>query len=582
MSMRIAYSAATSSLMTVQAQMSVAANNIANADTDGYTRKVATLSATNTGTYGTGVTVSSISSTASASMIKAVVKASSNLGKAEAVASYMDSLGTAMGTINTDGTTGSSLSSVLDDLKSALSSLSDTPESATLSTQALTAIDDVAAQLRSTSASIQDLRLQADNDISAAVDTVNAALTVIDDLNDQIVTAKSMGLDTSGLEDQRYTALQTVSENMEVSYFTDSTGAMKVYTDNGTPLVDSQVHKLSFIASGNVASTSTYPGALSGITVGGVDITSQISSGTIGGLLQVRDEDLPAVQAELDELATSLMTSLNEVYNTGTSVPAPNSLTGSATFSGTDSLSASGSVRIAVLDDDGTVQSYTDLDLSSYSTVDDLVSALDGLSGVSASLDADGHLVLSADDSAMGISIGALDSSVGASGTNMSAYFGMNDLLTGTNASTIQVSSSLMNGTMAFATGALSDSATLSAGDIGVASGDGSVALALVSALDGDSSFDAAGNLSASSMSFSSYASTILSDVSASVDTSQSELSSAETRYSTQSSALSSQSGVNLDEENAMITQLENAYSTAASLIEILNSMFDDLLAAVK
>lgn len=582
MSMRIAYSAANSALMTIQSQMSVSSNNIANADTDGYTRKVANLTATNSGSYGTGVTVSSVTSTASSSMIKSVVKASSTLGSAEVAASYMSSLGDAMGTIDSDGTTGSSLSSMIDDLESSLRSLADTPESDTLVAQVLGAVDDAASQLRTTSASVQQLRTQADSDIDAAVDTVNSALNTIDSLNEQIVSGQARGLDTSSLEDQRYTALQSISENMEVSYFTDSNGAMKVYTDNGIPLVDSQVHELSFNAAGTLNSGVSYPTNLSGITVGGIDITSNINSGAIGGLLQLRDEDLPAVQDELDQLATSLMTALNSVSNTGTSLPAPNSLTGTATVSGTDAVDGSGTVRVAVLNSDGEVDEYQDFDLSSYSTVDDLIADIDGMGGISASLDSDGHLVISADDTDMGVSIGAMDGTMGTDSENMSMFFGLNDLLTGTGASDISLSSLIAEDSSAFAVGALSDSSTLTVGEIGVAAGDGSVATALADALSGETSFDAAGNMSAMTTSLSSYASGILSDVSSSVDSSESELASAETRYTTQSEALSSQSGVNLDEENALISQLENAYATAASLIEALNSMFDDLLSAVQ
>lgn len=582
MSMRIAYSAANSALMTIQSQMSVSSNNIANADTDGYTRKVANLTATNSGSYGTGVTVSSVTSTASSSMVKSVVKASSTLGSAEVAASYMSSLGDAMGTIDSDGTTGSSLSSMIDDLESSLRSLADTPESDTLVAQVLGAVDDAASQLRTTSASVQQLRSQADSDIDAAVDTVNSALNTIDSLNEQIVSGQARGLDTSSLEDQRYTALQSISENMEVSYFTDSNGAMKVYTDNGIPLVDSQVHELSFNAAGTLNSGVSYPTNLSGITVGSIDITSNINSGAIGGLLQLRDEDLPAVQDELDQLATSLMTALNSVSNTGTALPAPNSLTGTATVSGTDAVDGSGTVRVAVLNSDGEVDEYQDFDLSSYSTVDDLIADIDGMGGISASLDSDGHLVISADDTDMGVSIGAMDGTMGTDSENMSMFFGLNDLLTGTGASDISLSSLIAEDSSAFAVGALSDSSTLTVGEIGVAAGDGSVATALADALSGETTFDAAGNMSAMTTSLSSYASGILSDVSSSVDSSESELASAETRYTTQSEALSSQSGVNLDEENALISQLENAYATAASLIEALNSMFDDLLSAVQ
>ncbi len=582
MSLRVAFNAATSSLLTVQTQMSVTAQNISNADTKGYSRKVANLSATSSAGYGTGVTVNSISSTADASLIKSAMAAASALGAATQVASYMDSLGSLMGTIDTDGTSGDSLSSALDDLQQALTSLADTPESQTLANQLISTLDDLSAQLRSTSSDIQSLRKQADSDIGAAVDTVNTALHTVDDLNDQIVQMKARGQDTSDLEDQRATALGTIAEQMEISYFTDSSGAMQIYTDGGSALLTtSTVHELSFDSAGSVTASSTYPGTLSGITVDGVDITSQIDRGAIGGLLQVRDEDLVAVQDELDQLASALIDSFNAIYNTGTASPPPNSLTGSASVSGTDALSGTGTVRIALLDDDGTVSDFADFDLSAYATVDDLVADIDALAGVSASIDANGHMVISADSSSQGIGINEMDSAVGADGDGFSAAFGLNDLLQGSGASDISLSDSLKADSSTLAIGTLSSSSTLAIGDVGIAEGDNSIADALAEALSGKTSFDAAGNLSATSVSFSSYAASILSDVSTSVDSSAAGLTSAETRYSTLTNAIASASGVNLDEETAMMSQLENAYSIAASLLETINNMFEDLLSAV-
>src|SRR5207237_7719160 len=86
---------------------------------------------------------------------------------------------------------------------------------------------------------------------------------------------------------------------------------------------------------------------------------------------------------------------------------------GSASVSSSTALAASGTVRIAVADQSGNLVSYKDLDLSSYATVGDLVTALNGISGVSASLDSSGYLSISATSSSNGIAINDMTSSVG-------------------------------------------------------------------------------------------------------------------------------------------------------------------------
>src|SRR6202008_1749421 len=86
-------------------------------------------------------------------------------------------------------------------------------------------------------------------------------------------------------------------------------------------------------------------------------------------------------------------------------------------------------------------------DLSSYATVGDLVTAINGISGLSASVDSDGHLSITATGSGNGGPLHEKTSSVGSSGEGFSDYFGLNDLVTGTSAADIAVNSKILSGT---------------------------------------------------------------------------------------------------------------------------------------
>ncbi|MFN5718777.1 MAG: FlgK family flagellar hook-associated protein, partial [Bradyrhizobium sp.] len=104
---------------------------------------------------------------------------------------------------------------------------------------------------------------------------------------------------TADLEDQRNSALQDLASQMNVSYFTTSSGDLQIYTGSGQALVDSTAHPLSFTPTSNVTASTTYvagspTSGFSGITVNGVDITSQISSGKVSALVNLRDQTLPA------------------------------------------------------------------------------------------------------------------------------------------------------------------------------------------------------------------------------------------------------------------------------------------------
>ncbi|WP_137046408.1 flagellar hook-associated protein FlgK [Pseudolabrys sp. FHR47] len=586
MSLSIARYAAYSALTTTQSQISVSSANIANADTDGYTKKTATQASTTSNGIGTGTTITGITSNVDKLLLKQLNQAESALGAATVTDSYASQLQSAMGSVSGSDGTGTSIANSLASLASALSQLADTPESTTLQSQFVTTLDDLAAQLRDTSASIQDLRSSADQEIGSDVDEANDLLDTIDDLNKQIMSASASGNSTADLEDQRNQALKSLSSLMDINYYSTSSGAVQVYTSGGTALLDGTVHHMSFDAAGTVTAASTYSAsgssALSGITVDGKDITGEIKSGSIAALVEQRDETLPAVQAELDQLAVQLANALNSVANTGSASPPPNSLTGSTAVSAADAFSGTGTVRIAVTDDSGNLVSYQDLDLSSYATVGDLVSALDNISGVSASVGADGRVTIAAESAGNGIAINELTSAVGADGEGLSSWLGLNDIVSATGASDFAVKSSLLADTSLLPVSTLDDTATLATGAQVVAEGSSTIAQQLYDTLTGNQAFDAAGDLSARKTSFSSYASTIISEVAADATSAATALTTKQTIESNLATSISSASGVNIDEETARLSQLQNEYAAAAQLVQILNSMFESLLGTLE
>ena len=342
MSLDIARSIAVSSLMASQVQISVASSNVANADTTGYTVKTANQVSTTSGGAGTGVAITGITSNVDKLLFRSLITAESELGAADIGNNYLDRLQALYGSTTGADDTGTSIANTLASLEAAVSSLAATTSSASLQSSVVSALDDLASQLRETSNGIQGLRSTADAAISSDVDQVNDSLKTIASLNAQIKQAAAAGQPTGDLEDQRNVALQSVATRMNVSYFISSTGDMQVYTASGQTLVDSSAHLLSFTAASSVTATSTYDpnssSALSGISVNGVDVTSQITSGEIGALTNLRDTVLPAAQSQLDQLANELTDGLNAASNQGTSLPPPSTLTGTTTVSSSTAL----------------------------------------------------------------------------------------------------------------------------------------------------------------------------------------------------------------------------------------------------
>ncbi|PWC76544.1 flagellar hook-associated protein FlgK [Azospirillum sp. TSH64] len=585
MSLRVASSIATSALRTSEVGIAVASSNVANADTDGYTRKTASNVTRSTGVNVASVDVTAVSSNVDRYLLKTLVSAQSDLGYTDTRNSYLDQMQSAFGSVSSDDSGGTDIGSMIDALADTLGTLATSPESESAKAATVQDLSDLAETLRNTSSSIQSLRAQADDEIATTVDTINETLSGIDSLNDRIVKGKALGQNVTDLEDQRNTALKSLSKSIDVTYQVDDSGLMRISTASGKSLLDSKVHELSYTPAASVSASTVYNASGSsgfgGIMLNGVDVTGSSLGGSLGALVQLRDTDLPAQQAGLDELATTLMDRLNAIQNQGTSYPAPQSLTGTETVSASDALKVNeGTLRVAVTDSSGTAAEVLDIDLSTKSTLQDVVDAINTMSNASASISADGKLVIAATGTGNGIALGG-DANDGTTG-NFSDAYGLNDLLNGTGASDIKVATRIANDSSLLATGALSSASGLTAGDTALTSGEGSVVKALSAAFSASYDFDAAGALSARSTSFAGYAGAVIQGAATLADKASTAYDSQKTYTSSLESTFSSQSGVNVDEETAAISTLQSAYEAAAAVMKTLQEMFSTALDMVQ
>ncbi|MBN8194930.1 flagellar hook-associated protein FlgK [Thalassospira povalilytica] len=572
MSIRAAQSAALSALQTSQAGISVSSENIANASVEGYTAKSLSLSSSVTTGASTGVTVTSVGSTVDSYLLKSISEAASESGYASVFSDPLNMVASQFGDVGDDG----SISTLIADLETAIAALAVSADSQSEKSTTLSEANAIADELNNLSQSVQDQRASADQSIEDTVDQINDLLNEIHAYNNQLSGTDGTTLTTSELEDARAQAINELSELVDISYYTDSSNTTQIYI-GGTLVVGSQVQELSYNAVGTVTSDTTF----ADITVNGNSITDSISGGSLGGLIELRDETLPDIQEELDNLATTLMDSINAVTNLGTAYPAPSELVGSEEVDLTDAFSGTGTVRLAATDEDGNAVEVIEIDLSTITTVLDLVDAINSSTYLDASVGSDGTLEIAASDDDYGVSIINMDASVGADDQGFSDYFGLNDMFTGTDAGNISVNSAWLDDTSRLPVGSGSDDATLAVGDSVISSGSSDVAEALADLFDENVSFDAAGNLGSTKTTLSDYAAEILSDVAQQASSAETEASVASSAYEELVESFSNQYGVNTDEEALTLSNLQSAYEAAAAILEITQSLMDTLLEAV-
>lgn len=456
MSISLALQTALSGIQASQLALQVNANNIANVNTDGFTRKQVELSPRRLVDLGAGVDVIDVTRNVNQFLVEQVRDQSGKLAAINAREQFLSQIQGFLGTPDNNDTFAAGLTT----LNNNFETLALSPESDAARFTAVNDARKTMVQISQLTTAIQSLRAEADQSISTGIDTINQQLTFVENLNSKIAQAVASNEPDGELRDQRDVAIAQISQLIDIRTFEAGSGKVSIFTGGGrTLLSEGSLFSLSHnSASQTDASTAfvqpgdaNYPGSIDGIYVGTADrvtgandITTQISEGEIAGLIDVRDTILPNLQSEMDRLSSVLTSQINALHNQGTAFPPPATLTGTHSLAATDAFAGTGSVRIAVLDQTtGAVVEFTDINLAGLgatATVADVVTAINaGLTGTPASVNADGKLEIQAQAANQGISIGENTSAVTVAGgltRGFSHFFGLNDFLTtGTNAS---------------------------------------------------------------------------------------------------------------------------------------------------
>lgn len=415
-------SSSLSGMKVAQAQLEIVSNNIANVDTKGYTRKTAAQSANVVAGNTMGVKIGNKQRTVDEGLLKSFLTSNSLTSSLSTKHSYLDRLNNLMGTTEN----GNSVAANLSSLQSAFETFSTTVTSPASRYSLLTNAKELTSKLNYLANNIQTLRGDADMEINDTVGRINSLLKSIDSMNNDIVQYTVMNRDgVMNLKDQRDEALRELSGYIDITYYTRDTGAIVIQTPTGVLLLDNEVHEMSHSALAQVGPDNSYDsGNIQGIYVDGKDVTPKLTGGSIGGLLEIRDHDLPSLQSQLDELSYVLYKEINTAHNLGTAYPnMPSEITGTSTFimdkatgDYTQKINIeSGDVRFIIFDEDGnqvkTAALSGDMGFKEGTLTEMMTSIQDwlqttvGLADAKVYMDGNGHLVMETGDSGYTISI---------------------------------------------------------------------------------------------------------------------------------------------------------------------------------
>ncbi len=442
-----------SALGASQVGIQIAGNNMANAATPGYSRQVGTFSPMRGDSsvqgisIGLGVQVRDVRRQVDNALTGRLWASAADQSAAQTQYGLMSQIESVLGELGDN------------DLSSEMSSFfrawSETANGNGSSAVVVNQGAKLASFVRSLRSDLTQQRTLLDQQLAEGVRSANELLTQVAELNRAIYDAEGTGATANTLRDQRDQALTDLSSLLEVSVVDRGQQGIDVLVGSTPVVMGSRSRGLEVRRESDNGETVTR------VLVSESQTQLDITTGQIGAVVSGRTGALDETVAALDEIAAQLIFQVNKLHSTGRNLSGFSALSGSLTvrtadrtlamndpenetFSGLPYSAVSGGFVVNVRNTaTGAAESVrVNVDLNGLTnaglpgtgddtTAEGIRAAIDAVSGLSASFDAEGKLVIEADE---GLEFSFADDTSGAL-----AVLGVNAYFTGTNGTDIEV-----------------------------------------------------------------------------------------------------------------------------------------------
>ncbi len=309
---------AMSGLSAAQSALNTVSNNISSYNVAGYTRQTTILGASNStltggGWLGNGVYVSGVQREYDAfitNQLRAAQNQSSGLTTRYQQMSKIDD-------VLSDTT--NSLSANLQDFFKSLQTLVSNAEDPAARQTVLGKADGLVNQFKTNDQYLRDQDAQVNTAISTSVDQINNYAKQIANLNDQIsrLTGVGAGASPNELLDQRDQLVSELNKIVGVDVTVQDSGTYNISIANGYTLVQgSNASQLAAVKSSADPARTTI--AYVDAAAGNVEISEkQITTGSLGGLLTFRSQDLDQARNTLNQMALAFADAMNTQHQAG-------------------------------------------------------------------------------------------------------------------------------------------------------------------------------------------------------------------------------------------------------------------------
>lgn len=402
MSLSVGFDTGIKSLLASQSALQTIGNNIANANTKGYSREEVLLSETMPVTVGgmslgTGVTIAQIRRIVDDGLEARLLSNQSTLARLS-----MESAGQLQIESIFNSAGGNGLPANLNSIFSSFGVLTTHPDDKANRKSVLTAGRDLANALRDLSSRLADFRDNARFDANLRVEQANSISSQIADLNGQIANLKTRNIDAHALSDRRQQLLGELSQIVEVTTIADQSGMTRVLVAGSTIVSGTKSYDMVIDRSQKDEPVLRVKSGVGAIAVG---------NGAVAGLLKLSEQSVSGVLSQANSFAKSLILAFNRVHTTGVptsggfesiqgaTAPATGALGATVALSaaGYDTEIQKGELYITVQNKATGEISKSKVAVDPSETLTDFAAKLSSIGHLSASIDAAGKLRISAD-----------------------------------------------------------------------------------------------------------------------------------------------------------------------------------------
>lgn len=306
-----------SGLLSFQRSLNTISHNIANVNTEGYSRQTVELASRVPQAYGYGfagrgvdtVTISRSYDAFVEGTVRSGMSANSEFEVFHSLASQLDNV-----LADPDAGMNSSLQRFFD----AVQDVADSPSSPAARQVMFNEGQQLAVHFNELAAWVEGVRGQVNSEIRNSVDDINRISQSIADLNEAIVIeqGRSGGQPANDLLDQRDNLVKEMSRLVSVTTLQQDDGSLNILVGTGQVMVrGSNASTLNvFVEAGDPNQLGIALRAGGGIEI---PITEQLSSGRLGGVIGFRDRMLDPASNSLGLVAIGMGSIVNDQHRQG-------------------------------------------------------------------------------------------------------------------------------------------------------------------------------------------------------------------------------------------------------------------------